>query len=210
MIEVGKKCPAFNLSASHTIGITAKAGSTLSDSDFRGRRLVLYFYPKNDTPGCTRQALAFEEHRAAFAALGTSVVGVSRDSLERHRKFADKYALRFPLLSDTDLNAHRAFGVWGEKMMYGKPVLGVIRTTFVIDPVGRIERIFRNVKVDGHAEAVIAALQAPGGADEARAATARVKPQKTARIAPKNAKKTTAKQPSPRPARTKRNATQPR
>jgi thioredoxin-dependent peroxiredoxin len=163
MLDVGKKCPAFRLEASKRGEVcppaTAGTKRFLSAADFAGHFLVLYFYPKDDTPGCTREAQGFQAWLETFAGLGTAVVGVSRDSAAKHQRFAEKYGLTFPLLSDPDLTAHRAYGAWGEKMLYGKKVEGVLRTTVLIDPHGRIQNVFRNVKVAGHPEAVLAALR---------------------------------------------------
>ena len=118
----------------------------------------MYFYPKDDTPGCTREACSFRDLSEDFARTRTVVYGVSRDSLDSHQKFKTKYSLPFPLLSDSDLDIARAYGAWGKKTLYGKITHGVIRSTFVIDREGTIEKIYRNVKVDGHADAVLAFL----------------------------------------------------
>lgn len=143
------KAPDFKLKSD--------GGKTLSLRDFAGKTLVLYFYPKDDTPGCTREAIAFTKRLAAFKKAGAEVVGVSKDSVESHCRFRDKHALKIPLLSDPDLAVHKAYGAYGEKTMYGKKVMGVIRSTFVIAE-GRIVRAFKSVKVDGHDEQVLAAL----------------------------------------------------
>jgi peroxiredoxin Q/BCP len=127
-------------------------------ADLRGKRLVLYFYPKDDTPGCTREACSFQENLASFKKAKVHVVGVSGDSVERHRKFADKYHLSFPLLVDADRKFATACGVIGEKVLYGKRSIGLIRSTFIVDENGTVRRIFRNVKVDGHTEQVKTAL----------------------------------------------------
>jgi peroxiredoxin Q/BCP len=148
--SVGAPAPGFSLAGSDS--------ATHSLASHAGKKVVLYFYPKDDTPGCTREALAFSAQLAAFAKKNAVVLGVSKDSIASHCRFRDKHALGFVLLSDPDLAVHRAYGVYGEKMMYGKPVMGVIRSTFVIGPDGTIERVFSPVKVDGHEEAVLAAL----------------------------------------------------
>jgi peroxiredoxin Q/BCP len=135
-------------------------GSTVSSSDFAGRKLVLFFYPRADTPGCTREAIDFTRLRAAFDASGTAVLGISGDSLKAQEKFRDKHALSVPLISDERHQMLEAYGAWGEKSMYGKRFLGIIRSTVLIGPDGRIARIWRNVKVDGHADEVLAAAQA--------------------------------------------------
>jgi peroxiredoxin Q/BCP len=127
-------------------------------AEFRGKPLVLYFYPKDDTPGCTREACNFQEKLAEFKRAKVQVVGVSADSAERHRKFANKYGLQFPLLVDADRAFANACGVIGEKVLYGKRSIGVIRSTFIVDEKGIVRHVFRNVKVDGHAEQVKSAL----------------------------------------------------
>jgi peroxiredoxin Q/BCP len=144
------KAPDFKL--------VSDGGKTLSLRDFAGKTLVLYFYPKDDTPGCTREAIAFTKRLSAFKKAGAEVVGVSKDSVETHCRFRDKHALKITLLSDPDLAVHKAYGAYGEKTMYGKKVMGVIRSTFVIGPDGRIARAFKSVKVDGHEDQVLAAL----------------------------------------------------
>lgn len=126
-------------------------------SSWRGRKLVLYFYPKDDTSGCTREAQDFTALAEAFAKAGVTVIGVSRDSLERHVKFADKYALNVLLAADEDGAVCHAFGVWVEKSLYGRKYMGIERATFLIDADGRITRVWRKVKVAGHAEAVLGA-----------------------------------------------------
>lgn len=145
--------------------LLADDGSTFSLDDARGGPLVLYFYPRDDTPGCTREACAFQEALGAFGDLGARVVGVSRDSLASHQRFKKKYGLRFALLSDPDGAVHRAYGAWGEKTLYGRKSEGCIRTTLILDHAGLIAHRFSPVKVDGHAEAVrqaLASLQATG------------------------------------------------
>ncbi|MBT9258677.1 MAG: thioredoxin-dependent thiol peroxidase [Clostridiales bacterium] len=127
-------------------------------SDFRGQKVVLYFYPKDDTPGCTREACAFRDQFAGFRDLEAVVLGVSRDSAESHRRFKEKYQLPFPLLSDPDHQVAEAYGVWKEKTMFGKKSFGIERTTFVIDEAGRIQAIFRNIKPEEHVEKAYAAL----------------------------------------------------
>jgi peroxiredoxin Q/BCP len=156
MLKEGDKAPAFSLESD--------SGKKIKLSDFKGKTLVLYFYPKDDTPGCTREAIAFTGAADAFAKAGAAVVGVSKDSVASHCKFRDKYKLGIPLLSDPDLAVHKAFGAFGEKVMYGKKVEGVIRSTFVIDGSGTITKVFPSVKVDGHEEKVLAALGAAASA----------------------------------------------
>jgi peroxiredoxin Q/BCP len=151
-LEVGDAAPNFKL--------PSDAGNDVSLGDFKGKTLVLYFYPKDNTPGCTREAQAFSAMASKLQKRGAAVVGVSKDSVKSHCGFRDKYALKFPLLSDPELGVHKAYGTYGEKMMYGKKILGTIRTTFVIDGKGKIARVFPSVKVDGHAEAVLEAVDA--------------------------------------------------
>jgi peroxiredoxin Q/BCP len=119
-------------------------------SALRGRTVVLYFYPKDDTPGCTREACAFRDLKAEMAALGAVVIGVSKDKPASHEKFKTKYGLNFPLVSDPDLSIHEAYGAWAPKTLYGKTALGVVRSTFVIDGAGVVRKAWRGVKVDGH------------------------------------------------------------
>jgi peroxiredoxin Q/BCP len=154
MLSEGDKAPQFDLESDSGERVSLK--SALGDGDF----VVLYFYPKDSTPGCTREAQAFTAAQKKLAAAGATVLGVSKDSIKSHCGFRDKYALRFPLLSDPDLTTHKAYGAYGEKTMYGKKVQGTIRSTFLIDAKGRLVNIWRNVKVDGHVEKVIEAVQA--------------------------------------------------
>lgn len=149
-LHIGESAPEFEL--------TSDAGNAVSLSSFRGAHLVVFFYPKDNTPGCTRETEAFRDRSLAFKAAGTAVIGISRDSVASHRKFSQKLGLAFPLLSDPDGSVHRQFGAFGDKMMYGKKVTGPLRTTVVIDPDGRIAHIFSKVKVDGHVDAVLGAL----------------------------------------------------
>ena len=148
----GEKAPDFAL--------TRDRGGTVALADFKGRKLVLYFYPKADTPGCTKEAIAFNGLKRAFAAAGTDVVGVSADPVKAQDKFRDKHGLKFPLASDESHAMLTAYGVWAEKSMYGRKFMGVLRTTFLIDGSGGIAQVWRNVKVDGHAETVLAAAKA--------------------------------------------------
>ena len=128
-------------------------------SDFLGKKVILYFYPKDNTPGCTRQACAFAGSYAAFRALDAAVIGVSKDSSASHRKFAEKYDLPFLLLSDPELEVLQAYGVWQEKKLYGKVSMGVVRTTFIIDENGVIEKVMPKVKPDTNAADILAYLQ---------------------------------------------------
>lgn len=153
MIAVGKKAPAFKLES---------ARGPVSLGDFAGKWLVLYFYPRDNTPGCTLEAQAFQGAKVKLAAKNAVVVGVSRDSLASHQKFADKCGLDFALLSDPDKQAIEAYGAWGEKVLYGKKSEGILRTTVIVDPAGKVARVFEKVKVNGHADAVLAALDELG------------------------------------------------
>ena len=135
-----------------------KDGRAVSLSDFLGKRVVLYFYPKDNTPGCTRQACAFAGVYEEFQKKGVEVIGISRDSVSSHQKFASKYNLPFILLSDPELNAIKDYGVWQEKKLYGKISMGVVRTTFVIDENGNIEKIMPRVKPDTNASEILAEL----------------------------------------------------
>ena len=151
--DAGAKAPPFELESDE--------GERVSLADFLGERrwLILYFYPKDDTPGCTREAQGFTAAAGQIAKLGAAVVGVSRDSADSHCGFKEKIGIGFPLLSDPTLAAHRAYGAWGKKVMYGKQVEGVIRSTFLIAPDGKVAKAWRSVKVDGHVDAVLAALR---------------------------------------------------
>ena len=147
MLEAGTKAPAFTL--------PDQDGNPVSLSDFAGKRVVLYFYPKDNTPGCTRQACAFAAAYGEFARLGVPVIGVSKDSAASHRKFADKYSLPFILLSDPELASIQAYDVWQEKKLYGKVSMGVVRTTYVIDGNGVIEKAIPKVKPDTNAAEIL-------------------------------------------------------
>ena len=152
MLEVGTKAPQFTLQD--------QAGNAVSLSDFAGKRVVLYFYPKDNTPGCTRQACAFAGAYEAFKAKDIAVIGVSRDSVASHEKFAQKYGLPFILLADPELQAITAYDVWKEKKLYGKVSMGVVRSTYVIDEHGVITHAMPKVKPDTNAADVLAALGA--------------------------------------------------
>ena len=151
MLEVGAKAPAFTL--------PDKDGNPVSLSDFTGKKVVLYFYPKDNTPGCTRQACAFASSYADFQANNVVVIGVSKDAVASHQRFAEKHELPFILLSDPALSAIQAYGVWQEKKLYGKVSMGVVRTTFIIDEVGNIEKIMPKVKPDTNAADILAYLE---------------------------------------------------
>ena len=150
MLTVGTKAPEFTL--------RDKEGKEVSLSDFLGKKVVLYFYPKDNTPGCTRQACAFAAQYAGFLEKKIAVIGVSRDSVASHEKFAAKYNLPFVLLSDPELMAIQAYGVWQEKKMCGKVSMGVVRTTYIIDENGIIEHVMPKVKPDTNAEEILALL----------------------------------------------------
>ena len=151
MLKIGKKAPDFNLLSGD--------GKKYSLKDFAGRKLVLYFYPRDNTSGCTEEARSFENNRGAMKKNGAIVVGVSTDSADSHAKFASKYGLTFPLLSDEKKSVVKVFGVWKEKSMYGKKYFGVERTTVIIDEKGIIRHIFHRVKVEGHADEVLNVLK---------------------------------------------------
>ncbi len=151
MLEVGTKAPDFTL--------PDKNGNPVSLSDFAGKRVVLYFYPRDNTPGCTRQACGFAQNYDVFKELGVEVIGVSKDSAASHEKFAAKYELPFILLSDSELTVLQAYDVWKEKKQYGKVSMGVVRSTYVIGPDGTIEKAMPKVKPDTNAADILAWLQ---------------------------------------------------
>ncbi|MEM9194336.1 MAG: thioredoxin-dependent thiol peroxidase [Myxococcota bacterium] len=150
MISVGKKAPAFTLPSSE--------GDKARLRELEGQWVVLYFYPRDNTPGCTTEAQDFRDAAEALEERGAVVLGVSKDSLESHGKFIDKYDLNFPLLTDKDGKVLEKFGAWGEKNMYGKKSMGIIRTTVIIDPKGKVRKIFSKVRVKGHVDKVLEAL----------------------------------------------------
>jgi peroxiredoxin Q/BCP len=135
-------------------------GASVSLADYAGKKLVIFFYPRADTPGCTKEAMDFSRLADAFANNGTAVLGVSADAVSAQEAFRDKHRLSIPLVSDEAHGMLNAYGVWGEKSMYGKTFMGTVRTTVLIDRTGKIARIWRHVKVDGHAEEVLAAARA--------------------------------------------------
>ena len=149
-IEEGAKAPAFTL--------TADDGSKVRLSEQKGSPVVLYFYPKDDTPGCTKQACAFRDAEKKLVKLGAKVFGVSPDDVASHEKFRDKYSLNFPLLADPDHKVAEKYGAWREKNLYGKKSMGIQRSTFLIGPNGKVAKLWKRVKVDGHDEQVLAAL----------------------------------------------------
>ena len=150
-LEVGDAAPDFTLEAG--------GGSSVVLKKLKGKKVILYFYPRDNTPGCTREACSFNENLAKIKRKGAVVLGVSADTADSHGRFAEKYGLTFPLLSDPDRAVIKAYGVWKEKNMYGKKSMGIERTTFIIDERGKIASIFRKVRVDGHTDAVLAALE---------------------------------------------------
>ena len=149
-IEPGAKAPHFRLQADD--------GKAIALTDFKGQPLVLYFYPKDDTPGCTREACAFRDRRAELRRRGAAVVGISPDAVASHAKFRDKYELNFPLLADPDHRVAEAYGAWREKTLYGKKSMGIQRSTFLVDGAGVVRRVWRKVAVDGHDDQVLTAL----------------------------------------------------
>ena len=151
MLDVGDKAPAFSLED--------QSGKTVKLSDFKGKTVVLYFYPKDDTPGCTREACAFRDEHSALRKAGAVVLGVSPDSGVSHAKFAGKYDLPFPLLADTDHAVSEKYGAWGEKSLYGRKFMGINRSTFLIDGSGKVARVWPKVKVDGHVDRVLQAIR---------------------------------------------------
>ena len=154
MLEVGMKAPDFTL--------LDKRGNSVSLSDFLGKKVVLYFYPKDSTPGCTRQACAFAQNHSNFEEKNVVVIGISKDSVASHLKFAEKYELPFVLLSDPELVAIQAYGVWQEKKLYGKVSMGVVRSTYLIDEQGVIEKVMPKVKPDTNAAEILAYLNGEG------------------------------------------------
>ena len=151
MLEIGMKAPEFTLKD--------KDGIDVSINDFKGKKIVLYFYPRDNTPGCTRQACAFAGAYERFREKDVVVIGISKDSVSSHVKFAEKYNLPFILLSDTELEVIKAYGVWQEKKQYGKVSFGVVRTTFIINEEGNIEKIMPKVKPDTNAMEILAFLE---------------------------------------------------
>ena len=154
MLEVGMIAPDFTL--------LDKRGNSVSLSDFLGKKVVLYFYPKDSTPGCTRQACAFAQNHSNFEDKNVVVISISKDSVASHLKFAEKYELPFVLLSDPELQAIQAYGVWQEKKLYGKVSMGVVRSTYLIDEQGMIEKVMPKVKPDTNAAEILAYLNGEG------------------------------------------------
>ena len=148
----GDDAPQFSL--------PADGGGTVRLTELRGKIVVLFFYPQDNTPGCTAEAIDFSKYHAAFERAGAAVIGVSPDNMKKHEKFRSKHGLAMPLVADEAREAIEAYGVWGEKMMFGRKYMGVIRSTFLIDRDGRIARIWRKVRVPGHAEEVLESAKA--------------------------------------------------
>jgi peroxiredoxin Q/BCP len=177
--QAGSKAPEFEL-PDHT-------GKTVSLSQFAGKNVVLYFYPKDDTPGCTVEACNFRDEHSALEKAGAVVLGVSPDTTKSHQKFATKFSLPFPLLADTEHKVAEAYGAWGEKSNYGRTYMGIIRSTFLIDPQGNVKHVWPKVKVNGHVNEVLSMLT--GGAPT----PAKKAPAKKAAAKTDVAKKTVAK-----------------
>ena len=151
MLEVGDKAPAFRAKD--------QEGKTVSLADFKGKKVVLYFYPKDDTPGCTKEACSFRDGWSKYRKRGVAVLGVSTDDEKSHRKFAEKFSLPFPLLADPEKRIVTDYGVWGEKSMYGRKYMGTHRVTYVIDEKGKIAAVWPKVKPDGHADEILEAIE---------------------------------------------------
>jgi peroxiredoxin Q/BCP len=149
-LEAGDRAPAFTLED--------QDGTKVSLKDFKGQKVIVYFYPRDDTPGCTKEACQFNDNLSAFKKAEVAVLGISPDTAAKHTAFRSKYGLTFPLLSDPDKATMEAYGAFGEKTMYGKKVVGVIRSTFIVDEKGTIERAWYSVKADGHAAKVLEAV----------------------------------------------------
>jgi peroxiredoxin Q/BCP len=195
MLKPGDAMPDFSL--------LDERGEVVTRSGLRGRRFLLYLYPKDDTPGCTREACAFRDAMPAFGKLGVPVYGLSADAVERHRKFAGKYDLNFPLLSDPDLSLVKTLGAWVEKSLYGRKYFGIARCTFLVGPRGRIEQVWEKVAPDTHAEEVrrwLAGETVPAAAKPAASPAARAAPKAAAKKAPARATATPAAKPAARKA----------
>lgn len=151
MLNVGKKAPAFSGKDEN--------GEKIALKDFAGKKVILYFYPKDMTPGCTTEACEFQENLTKIKRAGGVVLGVSKDSSERHTKFIDKYGLKFPLIADVDGKICEKYGVWQKKKLYGKEFMGIVRSTFLIDEKGKIAKIWPKVKVKGHVDDVVSSMK---------------------------------------------------
>lgn len=150
-LKIGQKAPAFTL--------PTDGNGKISLSEFKGQKVVLYFYPKDDTPGCTKESCSFNENLKAFNKMGVQVIGLSKCSVKKHDKFKEKYALKFPLASDEESDICERYGTWVEKSMYGRKYMGIDRSTFLIDENGKIMQIWRKVKVPGHVEEVMETIK---------------------------------------------------
>ncbi|MFL6190666.1 MAG: thioredoxin-dependent thiol peroxidase [Actinomycetes bacterium] len=150
-LEEGAQAPTFTL--------PDQDGTPVSLADFKGGKVLVYFYPADDTPGCTKEACQFNDNLAGFQAAGVPVIGISPDDAVSHQRFRNKYGLRFPLLTDADHTVMDGWGAWGEKTSYGRTSVGVLRSTFLLDENGRVERAWHNVKADGHAASVLSQLR---------------------------------------------------
>jgi thioredoxin-dependent peroxiredoxin len=153
-LEAGNKAPAFSL--------PDQDGKLVALKDLKGKPAVVYFYPADDTPGCTKEACQFNDNLATFNRAGVRIVGISPDGAIKHQRFRDKYGLKFPLLSDPEHKVMEAYGAWGEKTMYGKKTVGVIRSTFLLDDKGVVARAWYNVRADGHADKVLEEVRSQG------------------------------------------------
>lgn len=193
-MTLGKPAPKFSLPSSD--------GGTVSLADLRGKYVVLYFYPKDNTPGCTLSAQDFRDRRDALHRLGAVIVGVSKDSIASHCRFRDKYQLSFPLLTDADGAVLEAYGAWGEKVMYGKRMMGVIRSTVLIDKDGIVARHWPKVSVKGHADEVVAAVEALR-TPASKPTTTKLPPSKPSPAKPSSAKLAASKPPAAKPVATK-------
>ena len=150
VLNPGDTAPDFTLMES--------GGGARSLHDLRGKHVILFFYPKDDTPGCTKEACGFRDSYAEYAGVNAEILGISPDKVQSHDKFAAKYQLPFPLLADPDHAVSEAYGAWGQKSMYGRKYMGMLRTTYIIDPEGKVARVWSKVKPRGHADEVLAAL----------------------------------------------------
>lgn len=155
-IAVGAEAPDFSLSSD--------VAGTVSLAALRGTPVVIFFYPKDDTPTCTQEACDFRDRLERVQRAGARVLGVSRDTVAKHLKFREKFGLNYPLLSDADGAVHQAYGAWGEKSMYGRTTVGAMRTTVLIDAAGRVAQVWEKVRVNGHVDAVVAAVEGLGAA----------------------------------------------
>jgi peroxiredoxin Q/BCP len=149
-LEAGSTAPAFTL--------PDQDGNPVKLSDFKGQQVIVYFYPADDTPGCTKEACQFNDNLKTFEKAGVAVLGISPDGAAKHTKFRTKYSLKFPLLTDSDKKVMEKYGAWGEKTMYGKKTVGTIRSTFLVGPNGKIQRVWSHVRADGHAAKVLEAV----------------------------------------------------